>query len=140
MTDKKAKPRGKPFKKNDPLSGTVDERINRAGAPKRGASMKEQFDFADSLTAEEIVKLLPPGPLRQAYQQMPKGIPMKLLKALRVNAAIMFDPTPGLLKEATDRTDGKVPDTVNIGGKLEVPGLQETLKKVYARRNASDQS
>lgn len=135
---KKAKPRGKPFKKNDPSTGTVDERINRAGAPIRGASMKEQFDFADRMTAEEIVELLPPGPLRQAYQQMPKGIPMKLLKALRVNAAIMFDPTPGLLKEATDRTDGKVPDTVNIGGKLEIPALQETLKKVYGR-NTTDQ-
>ncbi len=136
----KAKPRGKPFKKNDPTTGTVDERINRAGAPVRGASMKEQFDYADSLTAEEIVNLLPPGPLRQSYQQMPKGIPLKLLKALRVNAAIMFDPTPGLLKEVTDRTDGKVPDTVNIGGKLEVPGIQEVLKKVYSGTNSDNQS
>lgn len=127
----KAKPRGKPFKRNDPATGEKDERINRAGAPARGASLKEILDFYDQLTPDEIAEMLPPGELQAAYKRMPKGIAMKHLKAIRINAAIMFDPTPGLVNIVNDRTDGKVPDEVNHKGSLTVEGLKETLKKVY---------
>lgn len=127
----KAKPRGKPFGKNDPVTGEKDERINRAGAPTRGASLKEIFDYYDQLTAEEIAEQLPPGELKSFYLKLPKGIAMKHLKAIRVFAAIIAEPTPGLLNLVQDRTDGKVPDEVNHKGSLTVEGLKETLKKVY---------
>lgn len=110
----KKKPRGKPFKKNDPATGEKDERINRAGTPPRGASLKEILDYYDQLTADEIADMLPAGELKRAYQLMPKGIAMKHLKAIRINAAIMFDPTPGLIREVHDRTDGKVEQPVSM--------------------------
>jgi len=70
---------------------------------------------------------------------MQKGILLKDLKALTINAAIIFDPTPGLIREYHERTDGKVPDKVQHEGTLNVEGLQETLKKVYsATNNTSD--
>lgn len=128
----KGKPRGKPFKGKDPVTGEVDPRINVEGAPKRGSSMKEMLDYVDNLTAEEILQLLPKGnPLWLSYNQMPKGVPMKLLKAVRINAAIMFEPTAGLVKEITDRTDGKVPDKLDAGVNVNIPGLEDVLKKVY---------
>jgi len=110
----KKKPRGKPFKKNDPVTGEKDERINRAGTPPRGASLKEILDYYDQLTADEIADMLPAGDLKRAYQLMPKGIAMKHLKAIRINAAIMFEPSPGLIREIHDRTDGKVEQPVSL--------------------------
>lgn len=111
---KKAKPRGKPFKSNDPVTGEKDDRINRKGAPERGASLKEIFDYYDERTADEIADMLPDGELKRAYKQMPKGVAMKHLKAIRINAAIMFDPTPGLISAVQDRTDGKVAEKLKI--------------------------
>ena len=110
----KKKPRVKPFKKNDPVTGEKDERINRAGTPPRGASLKEILDYYDQLTADEIADMLPAGDLKRAYQLMPKGIAMKHLKAIRINAAIMFEPSPGLIREIHDRTDGKVEQPVSL--------------------------
>lgn len=133
-TAKKPRGKGKPFQKNTPES--IDERINRTGAPKRGASLKEIFDYYDKYTAEEIAEMLPPGDLKRRYQQMQKGVLLKDLKALIINAAIIFEPTPGLIKEYHDRTDGKVPDRIQHEGTLNVEGLEATLKKVYG--NASN--
>lgn len=136
-TAKKPRGKGKPFLPNTPES--IDERINRTGAPKRGASLKEIYDYYDKYTSEEIAAMLPPGDLKRRYQQMQKGILLKDLKALTINAAIIFDPTPGLIREYHERTDGKVPDKVQHEGTLNVEGLQETLKKVYsATNNTSD--
>lgn len=129
----KGKPRGKPFGKNNPVTGEKDERINREGAPQRGASLKEILDYYDQLTPDEIAAMLPAGELKTQYLLMPKGIAMKHLKAIRVNAAIMFDPTPGLVNLVQDRTDGKVPDEVNNRTTLTIEGLNETLKKVYGK-------
>jgi len=133
-TAKKPRGKGKPFQKNTPEN--IDTRINRTGAPKRGASLKEVYDYYDKYTAEEIAEMLPPGDLKRRYQQMQKGILLKDLKALTINAAIIFEPTPGLIKEYHERTDGKVPDRIQHEGTLNVEGLEATLKKVYG--NASN--
>lgn len=135
---KKAKPRGKPFQPNDPVTGAKDERINRTGAPPRGASLKEILDYYDQMTADEIAEYLPNGDLKRMYRQMPKGIAMKHLKAIRINAAIMFDPSPGLIKEIHDRTDGKVPDEVNHKHRLNVENLNSILAQVYGNRNDTE--
>jgi len=132
----KGKPRGKPFQPNTPE--TVDERINRTGAPPRGSSLKEIFDYYDKYTAEEIADMLPPGDLKRRYQQMQKGVLLKDLKALIINAAIIFEPTPGLIKEYHERTDGKIPDKIQHEGTLNVDGLQAILKKVYGSNDPAD--
>lgn len=93
--------------------------------------MKEILDYYDQLTPEEIADMLPAGELKRAYQQMPKGVAMKHLKAIRINAAIMFDPSPGLVNLIHERTDGKVPDEVNNRTTLTIENLNEVLKKVY---------
>jgi len=106
---------------------------NPAGGPKRGGSLKEILDYYDQLSPEEIAALLPTGELKTAYLQMPKGVAMKHLKVLRINAAIMFDPSPGLVNLIHERTDGKVPDELNNRTTLTIEGLNDVLKKVYGR-------
>jgi PBSX family phage terminase large subunit len=109
---------GRPFTKNDPTTGERDERINRAGAPKRGASLAEVLAWVDRQNVEDILQLIPAGSdLARDYKNMPKGLPMNLLKVLRLNAAIMFDPNPALVRELHMRTDGIVTKT-DTGGTI----------------------
>ena len=140
---KPKKPRGKPFAKKDPLTGAIDPRINLEGAPVKGATYRDVYGFYDDLTADKIAEMLPAGSdLRRMYAQMPKGIAMKHLKAIRIFAAIMFDPTPGLVKEVSDRTEGKVAERIQLDGNLEVDGLDAVLDLVYGKKNgeSEDQS
>lgn len=137
------KPRGRPFKKKDPITGAIDPRINLEGAPKKGATYRDVYGFYDDLTADIIAEMLPKGSeLRKMYEKMPKGIEMKHLKAIRIFAAIMFDPTAGLVKEVSDRTEGKVAERIQLDGNLEVDGLDAVLNLVYGKRNveSEDQS
>lgn len=130
------KPRGRPFKKKDPLTGEIDPRINLEGAPHKGGTYRDVYAFYDDLTADMIAEMLPVGSeLRKMYAKMPKGIAMKHLKAIRIFAAIMFDPSPGLVKEVSDRTEGKVAERIQLDGNLDVDGLDAVLNLVYGKLN-----
>lgn len=119
------KPRGKPFTKNDP-------RINRAGRPKTGQSWSEIFAEVINQYPEELLKIIPNGPLAAGLKQYPQSVQVKYLMAVRVAQALLFEPTPGLLKEILDRLEGKVPEKLRVDGMLEVENLQSVLKKVYS--------
>ena len=137
-TSKKKKPRGKPFAKKDQATGKIDPRINLEGAPRKGAAYRDVYGFYDELTADQIAEMLPAGSdLRRMYAQMPKGIEMKHLRAIRIFAAIMFDPTPGLVKDVSDRTEGKVVDRIQVDGNLEVENLDKVLGLVYGESKDS---
>ena len=122
---------GKPFVKDDP-------RINRAGAPNRGASIKEIQDFYDQLTADEVADMLPNGKLRNKFKRMPRGIALKHLKIISVQAELIDRPTAGLLEFYTERTDGKVKEELKVEHSLEVENLQNVIKQIYGESDTTN--
>lgn len=84
---------------------------NLKGAPKRGMSIKEAYDWALRLNAEDMAAILAAGgnnELAEAFRRMPKGIELKTLWAARVLSAVMFEPQPGLVNHVVERLEGKV--------------------------------
>lgn len=107
------------WKKGDPSP-------NPKGAPKRGMSFKEAYDWALSLNAEDMAAILEAGgrnDLSNAFRQMPKGVELKSLMAARNIAAVMFDPQPGLVNHIADRADGKVVQPFEWQEKIKDAGL-----------------
>ncbi len=72
--------------------------------------------------------------LGRSFRLYPKNVQVKILVAARVMAAIMHEPTPGLLKEVLDRIEGKVADKLQMSGTLEVDGLTEALDAIYGKK------
>lgn len=64
------------------------------------------------------------------YNSFPKELTLRQLISLRWAESIINEPTPGLLQQLIDRTDGPVP-TVHAGDE-ESP---ITVKVIYVRRN-----
>ena len=132
MTTANKKPRGKgkPFVKGD------DPRRNKGGRPSAGTSFRDVWGEEIDRYAEDIAKDCEAqgrNDLALAFKQMPKGVPLKRLIGWRVMAAIMFDPTSGLVTAFVDRIDGKVKDEIEHTGKVEITGFAETLDKVYGK-------
>lgn len=131
-TAKKPRGKGKPFVKDDP-------RINRAGRAKTGQSWSEILAEVWDQYPEELLNLIPNGPLAAGIKQYPQRVQVKYLVAVRITQALLFDPTPGLLTEALNRLEGKVKDQLQVDGALDVEGLNAVLRKVYSGKG-EDQS
>ncbi len=104
-------------KKATPASWKPGQSGNPHGAPKRGGSMREAYEWALSLTPDAVVEVLSingSNDLARQFKQMPRGIQLKLLVALRVVSAIMFEPQPGLVNHMIDRVDGPVKTTTKL--------------------------
>lgn len=129
-TDKKRKPPKTAWKEGQ--SG------NPAGRPKDGESWAGVLKEIANKNAEELAEMFGNTDLGRQYRMMPKGVQMKYLVGGRVLAALMFEPTSGLFNSWMDRSDGKVPDTLNHNQKLDVTNLHEILAKVYAKRPDPD--
>jgi hypothetical protein len=96
---------------------------NPKGAPKRGGSMAEAYAWAMALRPDEVVEILTlngSNDLARQFKQMPQGIQLKLLVALRIVAAVMFEPSPGLINHMADRVDGPVKQEEEHSGKVEI--------------------
>lgn len=100
----KKKPRGKPFTgKDDPRNGP--------GAPKRGGSMAEAYEWVLSMspdTVADVLEINGKSDLSRQFRQMPRGIQNQILLAMRVFAAAMFEPQAAMLNHIIDRVDGPV--------------------------------
>lgn len=102
--DKKAKPRGKPFAKGQ--SG------NPGGRPKNQQSITYWLNEFGNMTpaqAGALFKLL--------AKELAKGgdeLPIFAIVALRSLVSLMNEPTPGLLLQVLERTEGKVKETLEI--------------------------
>lgn len=70
---------------------------------------------------------------KREFAKLPDDVDLRSLIALRWITSIMNEPTPGLMKELLDRTDGPVP--TKIEGSDESP---LTIKVVYVKRNGFD--
>ena len=100
---------------------------NPKGAPKRGESWKEIIDTVSKLTAEQIRQSVGNNDLGRAFQQMPKGIPMRDLVVMRVFSALMFEPQSGLWNTLIERVEGKVPQPVQFDVTEELRRLMRDL-------------
>ena len=87
---------------------------NPSGAPKRGESWAEIIKYVGDLTPSEAAEMSQQvaGKLRSIGD----GVTLKQAVVLRVFAALMFEPQPGLLNAFMERTEGKVKDTIEHSG------------------------
>lgn len=96
---------------------------NPAGAPKRGMSFKEAYEWAMSLNTEDMAAILSAGGdnvLAEAFRAMPKGIDLKSLLAARVLSSQMFEPQAAMLNHISDRTDGPVKEQQEHSGAITI--------------------
>lgn len=102
---------------------------NPAGAPKRGQSWRELIselgDYDGPAAAERA------GFLAVQFRKMTPGVTLKELVVLRVFAALIDDPQPGLLNAFMERVEGKVSDELKLSGNSAAP---LTFQVVYGPR------
>ena len=107
----KKKPRGKPFTgKGDPRNGD--------GAPKRGESWAEIIKQVGDMTPKEAANMC--RAVAGKLATIGDGVTLKQAVVLRVFAALMFDPQPGLLNSFMERAEGKVKDEQEHSGQVTI--------------------
>ena len=79
---------------------------NPAGAPKRGQSWTEVIEELSELDGPSAAERA--GFLAAQFRKLPGGVTLKELVILRVLAALIDEPQPGLLNTILDRAEGKV--------------------------------
>jgi len=122
----------KPKRKAPKTAWKPGQSGNPAGRPKTGESWSEIFRMVGEMYPEDVISIIGrTTDLGRAYAQFPQAVQMKIQVAIRVVAALMFEPTQGLLKETLDRIEGKVPEKLQMEGTLGVEGLKAMLAKVY---------
>ena len=108
---------------------------NPAGRPKSGESWSDIFKLVGEMYSDDVIQIIgADNDLGRSFRLYPKNVQVKILVAARVMAAIMHEPTPGLLKEVLDRIEGKVADKLQMSGTLEVDGLTEALDAIYGKK------
>ena len=110
-------------RKPTPASWKPGQSGNPKGAPKRGMSIREAYEWALSINADEMADILAAGgrnDLSEAFRHMPKGIELKTLWAARILAATMFEPQPGLVNHIADRVEGPVTEKIEHSGSVRI--------------------
>jgi hypothetical protein len=106
---------------------------NPAGAPKRGESWKEIIDRIGEMTPIEAAEHA--KAIAAKFKPMGDRITLKEAVVIRVYADLLFQPSPGMLNTFMERTEGKVQDSLQVDGVLNVENLIEVLGKVYGKDN-----
>lgn len=109
---------------------------NPAGRPKDGESWKSVTAQIANMDRDEILLMVGKNnDLGRMLATLPTGVQMKYLVMARVFAALMFEPTQGLLTAVQDRMDGKVEEPIAVGLTLSLsPKVAETIAKIYGTR------
>lgn len=89
---------------------------NPAGAPKRGESWRELISEMGNLDGPNAAARA--GFLAKQFSKLPNGVTLKELVVLRVYAALIDEPQPGLLNCFIERVEGKVVDELKLSGGL----------------------
>lgn len=106
-TDKKRKPPKSAWPKG--ISG------NPAGRPKDGESWSSIFASVGNMYTQDILEFIGrTNDLGQMVASLPRDVQLKYLTVIRVYAALLFEPSQGLLKEVVDRIEGKVSDKLDV--------------------------
>ena len=113
-------------RKPSPSAWKPGQSGNPAGAPKRGESWAEIIKNLGDMTAPEAAAVS--LELSTQFLKIGSGITLKQAVVLRVYAALLFDPNPGLLNSFMDRVEGKVKDQVDLTSNGET--ITVTLKGI----------
>lgn len=106
------KPTGKPKRKAPPTAWKPGQSGNPKGAPKRGQSWTELIkEFGELTPSEAAAKSLE---LSKQLLSIGDGVTLKQAVVLRVYAALLFEPQPGLLSQILDRAEGKVAQPLEL--------------------------
>jgi hypothetical protein len=97
---------------------------NPKGAPKRGQSWAEVIKEISELTPDEAREL---SAKIFAHVDIHDPVTIKQAVIMRVYAALMFDPQPGLLNAFMERAEGKIKDEVSLSGSVKV--IEVKIKK-----------
>lgn len=121
-TDKKRKPPKSAWKPGQ--SG------NPAGRPKDGQSWSAIISEAGNMYANDLLAFIgTKNDMGKQIATFPKNVQLKWLVILRVYAALMFEPTSGLLKEFLDRLEGKVSEHIDVtSGNEKLSNLSDEQK------------
>lgn len=125
----KRKPRGKPLAKG------YDPRRFTGGHAKDKESWSGVFTDLMNKNSEEITEMFGNNDIGRAYKILPKAVQMKYCVAARVLVALMFDPNSSLLNSVMDRTDGKVADTINLDGTINIDQYADLMDKIYGPKD-----
>lgn len=135
-TATKKKPRGRPF------TGKNDPRSNNKGAPKRGESwaeiIKRVGEYTPSEAAERSLSLA------KQLLEIGDGVTLKEAVTLRVYAALLFEPQPGLFNSVMERTEGKVSQPIEVNDLRDKPDheliaeFQSIVDAARTRASGSD--
>lgn len=68
------------------------------------------------------------GRIFSQLKKYPEGVTLKELSAISYYIRMINDPNGSLLNAVADRTDGKIPD------KIEINGLTEALDAIYGKK------
>lgn len=85
---------------------------NPAGSPKRGQSWRELIAELGDLDGPAAAERA--GFLARQFNKLTPGVTLKELVVLRVFAALIDDPQPGLLNSFMERVEGKVSQPVDL--------------------------
>ena len=132
-------PTGKPKRKAPKTAWKPGQSGNPKGRPKTGQSWSEILAEVWDQYPQELLDIIPAGPLAAGIKQYPKEVQIKYLVAVRITQALLFEPTSGLLTEVLNRLEGKVQERLQLDGNLDVEGLAAVMKKVYSGKS-EDQS
>lgn len=134
----KTQPTGKknPKKRNGTTWTKGMPSPNPSGRPKDGESWKSVTAQIANMDRDEILQMVGKNnDLGRMLATLPTGVQMKYLVMARVFAALMFEPTQGLLTAVQDRMDGKVEEPVAVGLTLNLsPKVAEVIAKIYGTR------
>ncbi len=103
---------------------------NPGGRPANGITFAAELRHVLSMTGPEIAKVC--RIFAKDFKALPEDMDMRKMIILRWIASVMSEPTPGLLQQMIDRTDGPVP--TKISGDEDAP---LTIKVVYVKRNGN---
>ncbi len=83
---------------------------NPTGRPKDKDTWGALFKRVGSMTGPELVAALEQMKIVDEFAKLPASMKLKEVAAISVYARLLTDPTPGLLEQIMERTEGKVPD------------------------------
>lgn len=90
---------------------------NPAGRPKDGESWAAIVKAVGDMYSDDILAFIGrDNDLGRMLSELPSNVQMKYLVTARVFSSLMFEPSSGLWKELMERTEGKVPQTLQGPG------------------------
>jgi hypothetical protein len=132
MKNGKRRGPGRPFKKNDPLTGEKDERINRNGAPPREASYAATLRLLGGLDGPAIVEWA--GEQAKEFRKLPPDVNLMTMACLWAFASLSRDFSPGVFNSIVDRVDGPLSEALEA----RLAAIERYITEAQNERNQTD--